>query len=158
MVPRFAMLPIVIVDDLAGDLELVRRALTGAKILNPLILLKGGQKCLDYFEGRNEFQDRQLPVLLILDLSMPDVDGVTVLRKLDGAEVSSGSVFVMLSGVSDLKLVQKGYQHGAVTFLIKPLQENEVLQMLDRIKGIQLKKTAQGYVVELEKSGRLFSK
>jgi CheY-like chemotaxis protein len=158
MVPRFAMLPIVIVDDSTGDLELVRRALVGANVLNPLILVKGGQKCLDYFEGRNEFQDRQLPVLLILDLAMPDIDGVSVLRKLDGAEVSSGSVFVMLSGVSDLKLVQKGYQHGAVTFLIKPLQENEVLQMLDRIKGIQLKKSGPGYVVELEKSGRLFSK
>ena len=152
------MLPIVIVDDSSGDLELVRRALLGAKIVNPLILLKGGQKCLDYFKGRNEFQDRQLPVLLILDLSMPDVDGVAVLQKLEGAEVSSGSVFVMLSGVSDLKLVQKGYQHGAVTFLIKPLQESEVLQMLDRIKGIQLKKTAKGYLVELDKSGRLFSK
>ena len=158
MVPRFAMLPIVVVDDSTGDLELVRRALTGAKVVNPIILIKGGQKCLDYFEGRGEFQDRQLPVLLILDLSMPDIDGVTVLRKLDGAAVSSGSVFVMLSGVSDLKLVQKGYQHGAVTFLIKPLQEHEVLQMLDRIKGIQLKKSGQGYVVELEKSGRLFSK
>ena len=150
------MLPIVVVDDSSGDLELVRRALTAAKVLNPVILLKGGQKCLDYFEGRGDFQDRQLPVLLILDLAMPDVDGVTVLSKLEGAEHSSGSVFVMLSGVGDLKLVQKGYQHGAVTFLIKPLQESEVLQMLDRVKGIQLKKSGQGYTVELHKSGRIF--
>ena len=149
------MLPILIVDDSSEDLALAQRTLTGVKILNPILLINGGRKCLDYFAGEGGFQDRQLPVLLLLDLSMPDVDGTAVLSKLS-ARPPTGTVFVMLSGVGDLRLVQKGYQLGAVTFLMKPLSESDVLEMLDKVKGIKLRQRRQGIEIQLEKTERLF--
>ena len=149
------MLPILIVDDSSEDLALAQHALKAAKILNPIIPLNSGKKCLDYFAGSNGFEDRQLPVLLLLDLAMPDMDGTVVLSKLS-SKPATGSIFVMLSGIGDLRLVQKGYRSGAVTFLMKPLSDREVLEMFDKIKGIRLKKRTKGVVIELEKTARLF--
>ena len=120
------------VDDSAEDAELARQILTACKVKNPLILLRSGKSCMDYFAGVGSYFERELPALVLLDLAMSPMSGIAVLQKLQGARVSKGSVFVMLSGRSDMRTIQKGYQLGAVTFLIKPLDRSDVMQMLDK--------------------------
>lgn len=71
--------------------------------------------------------------------------GVDVLKQLKNNPVAEKSIFVMLSGISDLKIVHKGYLAGAITFLVKPLHARDLMLMLDKIKGVALKKSSKGY-------------
>jgi CheY-like chemotaxis protein len=143
------MTPIVIVDDLEADLLLAERVLRHCKILNPIVLIKSGNGCIAYFEGKDRYQKRELPCLLLLDLIMP-TRGVEVLKYLSSRSVATDSVIVMLSGLQDMKAIHEGYQLGARTFLVKPINEEDVVQMLSCLKGVKVKKAAEGYTVIIE--------
>jgi two-component system, response regulator len=145
------MLPIVIVDDAQEDLLLAERVLRRCKIINPIHLLKGGAECLAYFEGTGRFPARQLPCLLLLDLAMPAIDGLNVLTKLRERKLSGDSVIIMLSGITDIKLVRQGYQLGAETFLVKPLNCDDVMQLLGSVRRLRAYNKPEGYLVEVAK-------
>jgi response regulator of citrate/malate metabolism len=145
------MVPILIVDDSREDALLAQRVLAQCKLLNPAILLQSGDQCLDYFEGVAPFRDRELPCLVLLDMVMAPLSGLDVLHKLQAQK--SGSMFVMLSGLTDLKSIHQGYQLGARTFLIKPLRAEDVMQMLDAITAISVEARAGGYELLLKNSG-----
>jgi YesN/AraC family two-component response regulator len=53
----------------------------------------------------------------------------------------------MLSGLADYRLLQEGYQHGARTFLLKPLNDNDVLQLLTKISGLSVVTEEDGYII-----------
>jgi CheY-like chemotaxis protein len=143
------MTPIVIVDDLEADLLLAERVLRQCKILNPIVLIKSGNGCIAYFEGADGHDDRVLPCLLLLDLIMP-TRGVEVLKYLKKRGFSKDSVIVMLSGLQDVKAIHEGYQLGARTFLVKPINREDVIQMLSCLKGVIVKKAPEGYTVMLQ--------
>ena len=143
------MLPILIVDDSTSDLQLTSYVLDRCKVQNPVIQLKGGQACIDYFHGVNRYHDRRVPALVLLDMRMAPISGTDVLREVHAGSSAKGSIFVMLSGLSDMKVIQEGYQLGAVTFLVKPLSAANAVQMLDKIKGIQASWVENGYVLKL---------
>jgi response regulator of citrate/malate metabolism len=145
------MVPILIVDDSREDALLAQRVLAQCKLLNPAILLQSGDQCLDYFEGVAPFRDRKLPCLVLLDMVMAPLSGLDVLQKLQSQK--AGSMFVMLSGLTDLKSIHQGYQLGARTFLIKPLRAEDVMQMLDAISAISVEPRAGGYELLLNNPG-----
>jgi CheY-like chemotaxis protein len=143
------MLPIVIVDDVEADLLLAERVLRQCKILNPIELIRSGNGCLAYFEGKDGHENRKLPCLLLIDLIMP-TPGVEVLKYLRDRGLTETSVIVMLSGLQDLKAIHKGYQLGARTFLVKPINGEDVVQMLSSLKGVTVKKGVEGYTIILQ--------
>jgi CheY-like chemotaxis protein len=143
------MLPILVVDDAEGDLILAERVLRQCKILNPIRLINSGNGCIAYFEGMAPFEQRELPCLVLLDLVMP-TSGVEVLKYLQEKGLAKTSILVMLSGLQDLKSIHQGYQFGARTFLIKPINEEDVLQMLSTLKGVHIIRNKEGYVVSLD--------
>jgi len=145
------MLPILIVDDSPEDRSFAERAFRLNRIRNPIILIGGGKRCLEYFKGEGEFEGRELPALVFIDLAMPDVSGVDVLKKVKKTLLGEQSIFVMLSGIADLKTVHKGYLNGAVTFFVKPFEHADLLLLLNNIKGIQTVKTKDGYELQLSK-------
>ena len=148
------MLPIVIVDDSREDALLAVRILKQCKVVNPVIVLGGGEECIHFFDGKGEHRNRSLPCLLFLDLAMNPVSGVDVLRELKTrSEANSNlraSVVIMLSGVQDLKLVNDGYQLGASTFLIKPLRCEDVMQIASTVRGLGVERNEDGNVITLD--------
>jgi len=79
-------------EDREDDILLIRRAFEKAGILNPLFIVRDGEKAMSYLEGKDRFSNREqfpLPGLLLLDLKMPKVDGFEVLSWLRGAELAS---------------------------------------------------------------------
>src|SRR3569623_477114 len=100
------MLRILIVDDFRDDATLAGRALRRAKVLNPIHLLKTGEECIKYFTDFCSVPPNHAGLCLVfLDMTMQPIDGLSVLRVLNDHGVTSESVFVMLSGVSDLKTI-----------------------------------------------------
>jgi FixJ family two-component response regulator len=63
----------------------------------------------------------------------PD-DGITVLEKIHEEKLAEGSIIVMLSGLTDVKLLHQGYQLGAHTFLVKPLKVEDVMELVSSLK------------------------
>jgi FixJ family two-component response regulator len=86
----------------------------------------------------------------LIDLVMPRPNGVEVLKQLGSSVHANRTIFVMLSGLADIKLIQQGYQHGARTFLVKPLLRDDVLRLFDAIKGIRITREREGYVLSFE--------
>ncbi|HEX7862683.1 MAG TPA: response regulator [Verrucomicrobiae bacterium] len=140
------MLPLLIVDDAREDALLVQRVLSQCKILNPVLVLNSGDACLDFFEAVGPFTERKLPCLVLLDMIMAPLSGLDVLGKLRShGWLAKGSMVVMLSGLTDIKAIHEGYQLGAKTFLIKPLQAEDVMQMLNSIASLSAVKRPDGY-------------
>lgn len=144
------MVPIVIVDDVQEDLLLAQRVLRQCSILNPTKLLKSGDECLAYFAGKPPFQDRVLPCILLLDLIMTPLPGLTVLRTLTEQGHAERSVIVMLSGLTDLKQINQGYQLGARTFIVKPFGCEDILEIFRNLKGVDVQEGINGHVLHLQ--------
>ena len=140
------MMPIVIVDDSGEDAALARRVLEQCRILNPVQILKSGADCISYFKSSSH-EAGTLPCLVLLDLAMSPISGVDVLRYLSHLPASKDSIIVMLSGIQDFNIVREGYQLGAMTFLVKPLRNVDILEMIQAIRGIAVEETDKGYVL-----------
>ena len=146
------MLPIVIVDDSHEDALLAQRVFAHCKVQNPIIVLDSGKACLDYFSGAEPYMGRSVPCLLLLDLVMTPLSGLDVLDKLRSVPHARGSVLVMLSGLSEWRVVHEGYQLGAHTFLIKPLLVQDIMQMLNSVPALAINKLPDGYEISISGS------
>lgn len=145
------MLPILVVDDSREDMLLAERILRQCKIRNPIRTFSNGRDCIRHFEGKDQ-DPMEVPCLLLLDLMMAPVDGLAVLRFLKETNLAGDSPVVMVSGLTDIKAIQQGYQLGARTFLVKPINREDILQMLNSLKGLFIEETAEGYVLSVGKA------
>ena len=126
-------------DDAQSDLDAQLRTLESCKLLNPVRTFKSGQETIAFLRGaRNgELSPRYL---IFLDLVMKPQDGIELLRTVKQENLAPGSVIVMLSGLTDTRMLHDGYQLGAHTFLIKPLTVQDLMGLLNTLKhsiGVQ---------------------
>jgi CheY-like chemotaxis protein len=126
------MLPILIVDDARDDLLLTETVLRQCGFLNPVHFMTTGEECIRYFRGQWRSKDGAHPTrcLTFLDLTMNPISGVDVLHEIQNTPLFEQSVVVMLSAVTDMKMVQQGYQLGALTFLMKPLCQDDTTSLM----------------------------
>lgn len=141
--------PIVIVDDVREDALLAQRVIEHCGIRNPVHVFYKGSDCIRFFEGHPPDGNRTLPCLVLLDMVMAPMTGLDVLRELRQRPESTGSLFVMLSGMMDLKTIHAGYQLGAQTFLVKPLAADDMMQMLRAIPTVHLQPVEGGHIISI---------
>ena len=114
---------LLVAEDDANDVFFLERAFKEADVQNPLQIVHDGQETIDYLAGVGNFSDRSkypLPYLLILDLKMPRMTGMDVLKWLqDQPELRSLPVIVFSSSAHRLD-IERAYQLGANAFVVKP--------------------------------------
>jgi len=116
---------IVLCEDNVDDAELTIRALSKQGLANSLIHLKDGEELLHYvyctgaYAGRNA---AALPRLIILDLKMPKVDGLEVVRKLKSDKRTSMIPVVMLSSSKEDRDIMESYMLGVNSYIVKPVE------------------------------------
>lgn len=115
---------ILLVEDDPDDVELTLRALRRGGLGNPIVVARDGQEALDhlFFEGR--FADRRLPDrprLVLLDLKLPRVDGIEVLRRIKGDERTRSIPTVILTSSMELQHVVGSYELGVNSYIVKPV-------------------------------------
>ena len=123
---------ILLVDDSPRDTEMALDALQQYHLANEVTTLRDGAEALDYVFRRGEFANREDgdPAVIMLDLKMPRVDGLEVLRQLKGdPKLKVIPVVVMTSSREDQDLI-KSYQLGVNAYVVKPLNFHEFIEAI----------------------------
>jgi CheY-like chemotaxis protein len=121
---------ILLVDDSPRDTELALNALAQNNLANEVVALRDGAEALDYLYRRGQFADRGNgnPAVVMLDLKMPKVDGIEVLRQIKGdPQLKTIPVVVMTSSREEQDLV-RSYELGVNAYIVKPVQFLEFVE------------------------------
>jgi two-component system, response regulator len=109
---------IVLIEDNPDDVALTRRALSKNNILNDMVVLSDGAAALDYIFGS---EAPSIPAVVLLDLKLPKVDGLEVLRRIRGDERTRLWPVVILTSSKEEQDLLKGYSLGANSYVRKPV-------------------------------------
>jgi len=116
---------IVLCEDNADDAELTIRALKKNGITNPLIHLKDGEELLNFIFCEGAWANRDFfkqPKLILLDLKMPKVNGLEVLRRLKSDDRTSMIPVVLLTSSKEDKDIKESYSLGVNSYIVKPVE------------------------------------
>lgn len=117
-------LEILLVEDSANDAELTIRALKSHNLANKLIHVQNGQEALDFLLGTEATAGRDanhMPKVVLLDLKLPKVDGIEVLRRLRAKESTKLLPVVVLTSSREDRDVLEAYQLGVNSYIVKPV-------------------------------------
>ena len=121
---------ILLVEDDPLDVGRVRTALARKGIVNELVVVNDGQEALDYLFGAGAFAGRdlaKLPALILLDLGLPVVSGIEVLRKVRATPQTRLIPVVILSSSTDEIVINTAYRLGANSYVCKKMDANEFM-------------------------------
>jgi len=126
---------ILVVDDDAINVDLLRMALSSQKFPHQTVVARDGAEALDYLFGRGKFarRDCEQPVLVLLDLKMPGVDGFEVLRQVKSDEVLKRIPVVVFSSSNDQGDMLRCYGLGANAYVIKPVDFSEFREVVQAV-------------------------
>jgi CheY-like chemotaxis protein len=125
---------ILFVEDDPAHAEIVRRNLEDFRVANCLIHLADGQAALDYLFRQNGYADAQahpLPHIILLDLRLPKVDGIEVLRRIKVDEKLKRIPCVVLTTSNAESDMASAYNYGADSYLVKPVDFEKFTKLLD---------------------------
>jgi two-component system, response regulator len=126
---------ILLAEDSATDAEVTQRALKKANIANPLLWVKDGAEALDFLHCRCRFAGRACarPRLVLLDLKMPKVDGIEVLREIRATPALHTLPVVILTSSSEESDVVRSYALGVNSYIVKPVESQKVFDEIARL-------------------------
>ena len=126
---------IVLAEDDDGHASLVQRNLERAGLANGLHRLKDGQEALDFLRGEGDSAGRNpnQPVLVLLDIKMPRVDGVEVLRQLKADPRTALIPVIMLTTTDDPREIQRCYELGCSVYVTKPVDYQGFVEAIKRL-------------------------
>jgi CheY-like chemotaxis protein len=126
---------ILLAEDNPKDVELALEALEQNNLANDVVVVRDGTEALDYLYRRGEFANRSEghPAVVLLDLKMPRLDGIEVLRQLKrDAEMKVVPVVMLTSSREEQDLVSS-YQLGANAYVVKPINFQQVIESIKQL-------------------------
>jgi two-component system response regulator len=121
----FNKIDIILVEDNADDADLTMRALRKNNLTSSLIHLQDGEEALDYIFCKGAFSGRSpgdIPKLILLDLKMPKVDGIEVLRQLKSDVRTKVIPVVLLTSSNEDRDIVECYRLGVNSYIVKPVE------------------------------------
>ena len=127
---------ILLVEDNPSDVGLTQRALEKSHIANELVVAEDGQEALDYLFGSDPLTGQkmnELPALILLDLKLPKVDGLQVLRQIRADERTSRLPVVILTTSSEEDDIAQSYDLGANSYIRKPVDFKQFVEAVQHL-------------------------
>ena len=123
---QFEEVEILLVEDNKLDAELTLRALKNGGLANKVLWVKDGQQALDYLFRHGDYAERTdtVPRLVLLDLKMPRVDGIEVLRSIKAEDRTRRIPVVVMTSSQEEKDVAQTYELGVNSYVVKPVDFN----------------------------------
>lgn len=121
---------ILLIEDNPDDAELAIRALKKKNLANNLLHINDSEEALEYLfgEGNNNY-----PKLILLDLKMPKIDGIQVLKRIKGDPDKKVIPVVMLTSSKEEKDIVDSYNLGVNAYIVKPVQFDKFLEAVDQL-------------------------
>lgn len=124
---------ILLVEDNQSDIELTRRALKKARITNELVVAENGEEALNFLFGAGEQPGRIEPAVVLLDLKLPGVDGLEVLRQVRANPLTRRQPVVMLTSSREESDLARCYDSGVNSYIRKPVDFNQFVDAIVQI-------------------------
>jgi len=126
---------ILYAEDSQNDVELTLAAFKESNFANPIDLVRDGEEALDYLLYRKKYanRERNIPVFVLLDIKMPKMDGIEVLKVIRSTDEYKKLPVVMLTSSQMESDIIKSYELGANGFVVKPI---DFAEFVKAIKGI----------------------
>ena len=127
---------ILLVEDNSDDIELTLRAFRKNNIMNEIIVKRDGAEALDFFFGKDGVADKGnngLPTVVLLDLKLPKIDGLEVLKKLRADERTKLVPVVILTSSKEQKDLVDGYKLGCNSYIRKPVDFNQFAEAVRQV-------------------------
>ena len=122
---------ILLVEDNLDDVALTQRAFKKGNVFNELIVAPDGAEALDYLFGTGKYagqRDERIPELILLDLKLPKIDGLEVLRRLRADEGTRLLPVVVLTSSKEDQDIVDSYKFGANSYIRKPVDFNQFVE------------------------------
>ena len=131
---------ILLAEDDKNDVFFMQRAFNKARLANPLIIVPDGEEAIQYLKGEGKYPraSNPFPVLLLLDLHLPKKSGFEVLEWLRSQPVLKRLPAVILTTSSDGPDINRAYDLGANSYLIKPPTPEALKELVERVGGYWL--------------------
>jgi len=124
--------PILLVEDRAIDIDLTKRAFSKRKLLNPVEVARDGEEALAYFDRWEAGEP--LPICILLDLKMPKVSGLEVLRRLKAHPGFSTIPVIVLTTSTEDEDVKEAYKLGCNSYIVKPVEFEKFIDVASKIE------------------------
>ncbi len=128
-------LTILVVDDDQGHRELIRRNLQRGGVTNPVLELANGKEALDFVFSRGAHAQRKgdAELLMLLDVNMPGLDGVEVLRQIKADPRKKKIPVIMLTTTDDPREISRCYELGCSVYVTKPVDPGAFIEAIKRL-------------------------
>jgi len=128
--------PILLAEDEQNDVFLIKRAFQKAQLVNPIRVVSDGQEAIQYLRGDGDYADRErfpLPTLVLLDLKMPRMGGFDVISWVRQQPGLKRLPLVVLTSSRDGPDINRAYELGANTYLVKPVEFDGLVEMMKNL-------------------------
>lgn len=123
---------ILLVEDSPNDVELTLTALEKHKLANEVVVVRDGEEALDYLYRRGAYKLRAegSPVVVLLDIKLPKLDGLEVLQRMRDDEAFKRTPVVMLTSSREERDIVKSYNLGVNAYVVKPVDFHEFVSAI----------------------------
>ena len=131
---ELSVVEILLVEDNATDAELTIRALRKNNLANKLVWVKDGAQALDFIFREGEYANRPdaNPKLILLDIKLPKVDGIEVLRRIKSDQRTKTVPVVMVTSSAEERDIVESYKLGVNSYLVKPVDFGQFIDVISQ--------------------------
>ncbi len=126
---------ILLVEDDPGHARLIEKNLRRSNVANHIVMLNDGQQAIDYLYGNGQYERAgyTLPLLILLDLNMPVLDGYQVLERIKADDKTRRIPVIILTTTDDAREVARCYQLGCNVYVTKPVNYQQFSEAIQKL-------------------------
>jgi two-component system, response regulator len=121
---------ILLVEDNLEDVAVTRRVLKHNKLDNGLVIAASGKEALEALQNKTK---EDLPQLILLDINLPDISGIDLLTHIKKDKSLDAIPVVILTGSNEDQDIQKSYDLGASSYLVKPISNDALMLVIEKL-------------------------